>query len=206
MSRSPSGSRHIIWSAPALDLAERRAHGFRGATLWMTGLSGSGKSTLARAAEAQLVRSGRLAYRLDGDNLRHGLCADLGFSHADRRENLRRVSHVAALMADAGALVIAAAISPLAEHRTRARAVHAEAGVPFAEVFVDAPLEVCEARDPKGLYAKARQGELSGFTGIDAPFEPPENPDLHLRTAETSLEHAVSELLAQAEALTTPGG
>jgi bifunctional enzyme CysN/CysC len=191
-------SPHLTWDTPLVDREGRRATlGLAGGTLWLAGLSGSGKSTLARALEAKLVENRRPAYRLDGDNVRHGLCADLGFSDADRAENLRRVAHAAALLADAGLVVITATISPRAEHRALARRIHAQAGLPFAEVFVDAPLEVCEARDPKGLYARARRGEIEGLTGVHAPFEPPEAPDLHLRThaqAPAAAEAALFEL------------
>ena len=143
-------------------------------------LSGSGKSTIAAALERALVTRGTPAYMLDGDNLRHGLNADLGFSVADRTENIRRVGEVARLFADAGVVAVVPVISPYRVDRDRARAIHADAGVPFVEVWVDTPLEVCEARDPKGLYAKARAGEIKGFTGIDDPYEPPEHPELRL--------------------------
>jgi len=152
----------------------------RGRTIWFTGLSGSGKSTVAMQVERQLLESGSPAYVLDGDNLRHGLNADLGFSMADRAENLRRLAHVAALLADSGQTVLVPAISPLAEHRELARKVHAEAGLEFFEVFCDTPLDDCEKRDPKGLYAKARAGEIANFTGIDSPYQQPEHPDLRL--------------------------
>ena len=150
------------------------------AVVWLTGLSGSGKSTVAVELERLLVAAGRPAYRLDGDNLRHGLNADLGFSAADRTENVRRAGEVARLMAEAGVVAIVPLISPYRADRDRARAVHAEADLPFLEVFVDTPIEVCEQRDPKGLYAKARAGEITGFTGIDDPYEAPEAPDLRL--------------------------
>ncbi len=130
--------------------------------------------------ERMLLESGVPAYVLDGDNLRHGLNADLGFSMADRAENLRRLAHVAALLADSGQTVLVPAISPLAEHRELARKVHAEAGLDFFEVFCDTPLDECEKRDPKGLYAKVRAGEIANFTGIDSPYQQPENPDLRL--------------------------
>ncbi len=152
----------------------------KGRTLWFTGLSGSGKSSIAVLAEQKLLERGCPAYILDGDNLRHGLNADLGFSMTDRAENLRRLAHVASLMADAGLTVLVPAISPLEEHRELARAVHADAGVEFLEVFVDTPLEDCERRDPKGLYVKARAGEITQFTGIDSPYQRPKNPDLRL--------------------------
>ena len=153
---------------------------FRGATVWLTGLSGSGKSTVAVEVERRLVAAGRPAYVLDGDNLRHGLNADLGFGDDDRAENVRRVSEVARLLADAGVVALVPVISPFRAGRERARAIHDEAGVRFVEVFVDTPIEVCEQRDPKGLYKKARAGELPGFTGIDSPYEPPVSPDLVL--------------------------
>ena len=173
--------RHVI-APPEFLTREARwsALGQRGCTLWFVGLSGSGKSTVAAEVERTLVASGRGAFRLDGDIVRLGLNADLGFGADDRTENLRRLSHVARLMAEAGIVAIVAAISPLRAQRDAARRVHAEAGLPFYEVFVDTPLEVCEARDPKGLYAKARAGTLPEFTGVSSPFEPPTAPDLRL--------------------------
>lgn len=152
--------------------------------MWLTGLSGSGKSTVAAACERLLVDAGRPAYVLDGDNLRHGLNADLGFSARDRAENVRRVGHVARLLADAGVVALVPLISPYRADRDRVRALHVEADVPFVEVFVDTPIELCEKRDPKGLYAKARAGAISGFTGIDDPYEPPVSPDLVLEPAD----------------------
>jgi bifunctional enzyme CysN/CysC len=153
---------------------------FKGATVWLTGLSGSGKSTVAVALEQLLVSQGRPAYRLDGDNVRHGLNGDLGFSEADRTENVRRVGEVARLMADAGVVAIVPLISPYRAGRDHARALHAEAELAFVEVFVDTPIELCEQRDPKGLYKKARAGEITGFTGIDDPYEAPLDPELVL--------------------------
>jgi bifunctional enzyme CysN/CysC len=152
----------------------------RGRTVWFTGLSGSGKSSVAMLVEQKLLERGVPAYVLDGDNLRHGLNADLGFSMADRAENLRRLAHVATLLADSGQIVLVPAISPLAEHRELARRIHAEAGTDFFEVFCDTPLQDCERRDPKGLYAKARAGLITHFTGIDSPYQRPKNPDLRL--------------------------
>ena len=149
--------------------------------MWLTGLSGSGKSSIAVALESLLVGSGRPAFRLDGDNLRHGLNADLGFSAADRAENVRRVGEVSCLFAEAGMVAIVPVISPYAAGRDAARARHAQAGLTFIEVFVDTPLDECERRDTKGLYAKARSGELSGFTGIDDPYEPPTDAELTVR-------------------------
>ncbi|WP_445166465.1 sulfate adenylyltransferase subunit CysN [Mycolicibacterium sp. Dal123E01] len=152
----------------------------KGRTLWFTGLSGSGKSSVAVLVEQKLLEHGCPAYILDGDNLRHGLNADLGFSMADRAENLRRLAHIATLMADAGLTILVPVISPLEEHRELARKVHADQGVEFFEIFVDTPLEDCERRDPKGLYKKARAGEITHFTGIDSPYQRPKNPDLRL--------------------------
>jgi bifunctional enzyme CysN/CysC len=175
-----SGS--VVWHESSVDRAARwRRHGFHGATVWFTGLSGSGKSTLANAVAARLFDLDRPSYVLDGDNVRHGLNADLGFAAADRSENVRRVGEVAVLMADAGLVVLVPVISPYRADRERVRSAHERAGLGFVEVFVDTPLEVCEQRDPKGLYAKARAGELSGMTGIDDPYEPPEQPELRLR-------------------------
>lgn len=166
----------------------------RGKTVWFTGLSGSGKSSVAMLVERKLLEKGISAYVLDGDNLRHGLNADLGFPMADRAENLRRLSHVATLLADCGHLVLVPAISPLAEHRALARKVHADAGIDFFEVFCDTPLQDCERRDPKGLYAKARAGEITHFTGIDSPYQRPKNPDLRL-TPDRSIDEQAQEVI-----------
>jgi bifunctional enzyme CysN/CysC len=152
----------------------------KGRTVWFTGLSGSGKSSVAMLVEQKLLEKGIPAYVLDGDNLRHGLNADLGFSMADRAENQRRLAHIAAILADSGQVVLVPAISPLEEHRALARKVTTEAGLDFFEVFCDTPLDDCERRDPKGLYAKARAGEITHFTGIDSPYQRPKNPDLRL--------------------------
>ncbi|MBI2709004.1 MAG: adenylyl-sulfate kinase [Actinobacteria bacterium] len=170
-------STNVTWHAGEIR-AEDRPH--RGATVWLTGLSGSGKSTVAVAVERLLVTSGRPAYRLDGDNLRHGLNADLGFGAADRAENVRRAGEVALLLADAGVVALVPLISPYRADRDRVRARHTEAGVRFLEVFIDTPIEECERRDPKGLYAKARAGEITGFTGVDDPYEAPVAADLRL--------------------------
>ena len=170
----------------------------RGRTVWFTGLSGSGKSSIAMLVEQKLLEQNVPAYVLDGDNLRHGLNADLGFSMADRAENLRRLAHVATLLADSGLTVLVPAISPLAEHRELARKVHADAGFDFFEVFCDTPLADCERRDPKGLYAKARAGEITHFTGIDSPYQRPKNPDLRLTPDQHTEEQAqrVIDLIA----------
>jgi bifunctional enzyme CysN/CysC len=169
---------HVVWHSGTVQRTERATQGM---TVWLTGLSGSGKSTVAAELERRLVASGRPAYLLDGDNLRHGLNAGLGFSAEDRKENVRRVYEVAKLLADAGVIAIVSLVSPYASDRAAARSAHAEDGLPFAEIFVDTPLEVCEARDPKGMYAKARAGEIRNFTGIDDPYEAPESPHLRLR-------------------------
>ena len=171
----------LTWHAGTVE--PRRRHevtGGPGATIWLTGLSGSGKSTIAHRAEALLIDEGRAAYTLDGDNVRHGLNADLGFSAADRTQNVRRVGEVARLMADAGIVVLVALISPYAADRDAVRAAHDVAGLDFSEVHVATSLEVSEARDPKGLYERARAGELTGFTGVDDPYEAPEAPELVL--------------------------
>jgi bifunctional enzyme CysN/CysC len=162
----------------------------RGTTVWLTGLSGAGKSSVAMLVERKLLEKGVPAYVLDGDNLRHGLNADLGFAMADRAENLRRLAHVATLLADSGQIVLVPAISPLEEHRALARKVHSDAGFGFVEVFCDTPLVECEKRDSKGLYAKARAGEITHFTGIDSPYQRPKNPDLRLTPDRTIDEQA----------------
>lgn len=185
-------STNITWHEGELSREDRwLALGQRGCTLWFTGLSGSGKSTVASALEREFVERRVACYRLDGDNLRHGLNANLGFSAEDRAENIRRVGEVARLFADAGLVTLASFISPYAADRARCRAMHEAAGLLFFEVFVDTPLEVCAERDPKGLYAKARAGEIKGMTGVDDPYEAPESPDLVLRTAQDSLTASV---------------
>jgi len=187
---------HIHWHEGDLTRDERwKALNCKGGTLWFTGLSASGKSTIASALEQVLVQQGRVSYRLDGDNIRHGLNKNLGFSAEDRAENIRRIGEVAKLFADSGAVALTSFISPYIADRDAVRALHKEAGVGFYEVFVDTPLEVCEERDPKGLYKKARAGEIKGFTGIDDPYEAPQNPELILRTAEKSLEECVQACL-----------
>jgi bifunctional enzyme CysN/CysC len=169
-------------------------HRPRGRTVWLTGLSGAGKSSVAMLVERKLLENNVPAYVLDGDNLRQGLNADLGFSMADRSENLRRLAHVATLLADAGHVVLVPVISPLTEHREMARKVHADAGFDFIEVFCDTSLAECEKRDPKGLYAKARAGEITHFTGIDSPYQRPKNPDLRL-ISERSLDEQAQSVI-----------
>ena len=167
----------VTWHESSLRRGQRwSALRTQGATVWLTGLPSSGKSTIAAALERSLVESGRAAYFLDGDNLRHGLSGDLAFSPADRTENIRRVAHVARLMADAGMVSIASLVSPAHHDRALARELHQAAGLRFVEVYVDTPVEICEARDPKGLYARARAGKLEDFTGVSAPYEVPRRP------------------------------
>ncbi len=194
---SHEASPNVVWHDHGVARSERwAARDLRGATIWFTGLSGSGKSTVAGEVAARLVERGIASYTLDGDNLRHGLNGDLGFSTTDREENVRRVAEVARLFADAGLVALVPVISPYRAGRAHARALHAAAGLPFLEVFVDAPLEVCEERDPKGLYVKARSGELPGFTGIDDPYEVPVDPDLTITTVSTSADEAAAQVLA----------
>ena len=172
---------NVIWYSNNLSTEERHASlGYKGATIWFTGLSGSGKSSIASATEKLIVTSGRPSYLLDGDNLRLGLNEDLNFRAEDRHENVRRVAEVARLFADAGLIALVPLISPYRDDRQNAREVHDRFGLRFFEVFVDTPIEICEARDPKGLYKKARSGEIKGFTGIDDPYEKPSSPDLIL--------------------------
>jgi adenylyl-sulfate kinase len=159
-------------------------NGHFGRVIWLTGLPAAGKSTIAAGLESALFNQGLQVCRLDGDNLRHGLCADLAFSPADRRENIRRVAEVARLLADSGLIVITALVSPLAADREMARRIVGPAQ--FVEVYVNAPLAVCEERDPKGLYARARANLIQEFTGVSAPYQPPADPDLELRTAASS--------------------
>jgi adenylylsulfate kinase len=189
-------STNITWHEGTITREERwkqlEAHG---ATIWFTGLSASGKSTIACALEQVLVQSGRSAYRLDGDNIRHGLNKNLGFSAADRAENIRRIGEVARLFADSGAIALTAFISPYRADRDQARQIHEKDKIPFLEVFVDTPIEVCEQRDPKGLYKKARAGELKGFTGIDDPYEAPNKPELVLKPGTMSVQQSVAAVM-----------
>nr|WP_205878642.1 adenylyl-sulfate kinase [Mycobacterium gordonae] len=187
----------IRWHPSALDRKHRwTATGQPGATLWFTGLPASGKSTVAVAVERALVESGRVAYLLDGDNLRHGLSDDLGFSPGDRTENIRRVGHLTRLLADAGVVALASLVSPLKSDRETARALSEAAKLPFLEIHVATSLSECEKRDPKGLYARARSGELKGLTGIDAPYEPPENPDLVLDTTNADIDELAAQVIS----------
>lgn len=191
-------SENIVRSESQVSRAQRRALlGHGPATLWFTGLSGSGKSTICTAVEWRLIERGVLAYVLDGDNVRGGLCADLGFAPEDRRENIRRISEVARLFNDAGAIVLTAFISPYRADRAHARSIVAPGE--FVEIFVDAPLEVCEARDVKGLYRRARAGEIGDFTGISAPYEPPEKPELRLASASEDVDSCVRRVIEHLE-------
>lgn len=187
---------NIHWHEGNLSRDERFAElKARGATLWFTGLSASGKSTVASALEQHLVSLGIHAYRLDGDNIRHGLNKNLGFSAEDRAENIRRIGEVARLFADSGCIALTSFISPYAKDRDVVRDLHARDKLPFFEVFMDAPIEVCEQRDPKGLYKKARAGEIKGFTGIDDPYEAPAAPELILKPATQPVEECVHACL-----------
>jgi bifunctional enzyme CysN/CysC len=197
--RSPN----VRWQGSRLTRERRwQTLGHDGATLWFTGLPGAGKSTIAAAVEERLIAAGHPAFLLDGDNLRHGLNGDLGFDEAARRENVRRTAHVARLLAESGTIALVSLVSPYAADREAAAALHSVDDLHFIEIFVDAPLQVCEQRDPKGLYARARAGELAGLTGVGAPYEAPEEPDLVLGSCEETVEHEVERVL---EVLATRG-
>ena len=194
--RTVAKSKNIFWVEGKITAEARAARtGHRGAVVWFTGLSGAGKSTIAQALERELFARGMQTYVLDGDNIRHGLNSNLGFSPEDRVENIRRVSEVAKLMADSGVVAITAFISPYRMDRRRAREIALEGNAEFVEVFVDAPLEVCEARDPKNLYKKARAGEIREFTGIDAPYEPPEDAEIIVHTDRQTVNESVATIL-----------
>jgi len=192
---------NITWHDGDVTREERHQNlGQCGATVWLTGLSASGKSTIAVALEKVLLARGKHAYRLDGDNIRFGLNKNLGFSAEDRAENIRRIGEVAKLFSDAGIITITSFISPYRADRDRVRKLHEDAVLPFLEVYVDCPIEEAEKRDPKGLYKKARAGELKGFTGVDDPYEAPERPELVLPTHRLSVAESVAALLALLEA------
>ena len=189
---------NIVWHEASVDREARsRQRGHRSVILWFTGLSGSGKSTLANAVNAVLFERGLATYVLDGDNIRHGLCNDLGFSDADREENIRRIGEVAKLFVDAGVITLTAFVSPFRADRDKARALVADGD--FIEVYCAADLAVCEDRDPKGLYAKARAGVIKEFTGISSPYEAPEAPELQVDTGSQSLEESVASVLSLLE-------
>ena len=188
-------SSNVHWQSLDVDQSWRAAQkNQRPCVLWLTGLSGAGKSTIANVVERKLVGLGRHTYLLDGDNLRHGLNRDLGFDEADRSENVRRVAEVARLMLDAGLIVLVCLISPYRIERARARALFADGE--FCEVYINTSLAEAERRDPKGLYRKARAGELRQFTGIDAPYEPPEHPEISIQTLEVTAEQAAEQIVA----------
>jgi adenylyl-sulfate kinase len=188
-------SPNVTWQDGSLSREQRwQALDARGATIWITGLPSSGKSTMGAAVEERLVEQGRSAYLLDGDNLRCGICGDLGFSREDREANVCRVGELARLFADSGAIAVVALVSPYERTRREVRERHQRDGLPFFEVFVDTPIAVCAERDPKGLYARARAGNLDGFTGVDDPYQPPSDPELRL-TPELALSVAVDAVL-----------
>jgi len=198
MTSVPSHSTHITWHHATVTRARREAlNGHQGAVVWFTGLSGSGKSTLAHAVEETLHLRGCRTFVLDGDNVRHGLCSDLGFSAQDRRENIRRIGEVAKLFVEAGVIVLTAFISPFRADRERVRGMFQHGD--FIEIFCDAPIEVCEARDVKGLYKKARAGLIGEFTGISSPYEAPENPELIVSTGTMGLEDCVRLVVGEIE-------
>jgi adenylyl-sulfate kinase len=189
-------AQNIFWSEGHVTREQRWArNGHKGLVVWLTGLSGSGKSTLSRVIERELFARGLNAFVLDGDNLRHGLNSNLGFSPADRSENIRRAAEVGSLLASAGHVAIIALISPYRQDRLAAKEIARGGGSGFVEVYVDAPLEVCEQRDPKNLYRRARAGEIRDLTGIDAPYQPPENPEIHVRTDDLSIEACLEVIL-----------
>lgn len=194
--RDNESKAHVVWHQTHISKQDRAAQKQqKPVCIWLTGLSGAGKSTIANALEVALTEQGKHTYLLDGDNVRHGLNKNLGMSDDDRAENIRRVSEVAKLMVDAGLIVVTAFISPFRADRDAARALFEEGE--FVEIFVHAPLEECEKRDPKGLYKKARAGEIKEFTGIDSPYEAPEKPEMVINTAENDIEACVREIMAQ---------
>jgi len=188
-------SSNVTWHETHVGRSDRESRrGHKGATIWFTGLSGSGKSTIANEVDRRLYEQGRFSYVLDGDNVRHGMNGDLGFSPEDRTENIRRIGEVAKLFVDAGALVLTAFISPYREDRDRVRNIADRPG-DFIEVFVECALDVCEERDPKGLYKKARSGEIPNFTGISAPYEEPEQAEITVNTADMSVVETVDVII-----------
>jgi adenylylsulfate kinase len=187
---------NVHWHHGEITRADRnRLLDQKAATLWFTGLSGSGKSTIAVALEAALYGRGKISYRLDGDNIRLGINKNLGFSAEDRTENIRRIGEIAKLFVDTGVLALSSFISPYRADRDNVRKLHEESGMHFIEIYVDCPLDEAERRDPKGLYKKARAGEIKNFTGIDDPYEAPANPEIHLKTAAMTLEQEVQAII-----------
>ena len=195
---TPPVSANVVWQHAIVTRAHRQSqNGHRAVILWFTGLSGSGKSTLAHAVEDCLYRRGCRSFVLDGDNVRHGLCGDLGFSTHDRQENIRRIGEVAKLFMEAGTIVLTAFISPYRADRRRVRDMVSDAD--FIEIYCDAPIEVCEARDAKGMYKKARAGQIAEFTGISSPYEAPDHPDIIVETGQASLDDCVSRIMDELE-------
>jgi adenylylsulfate kinase len=195
---TPPVSANVVWHQATVTRARREAqNGHRGAIIWFTGLSGSGKSTLAHAVEECLHQRGCRSFVLDGDNVRHGLCGDLGFSANDRQENIRRIGEMAKLFMEAGMIVLTAFISPYRADRRRVREMVPDAD--FVEIYCDAPIDVCEARDVKGMYKKARAGQITEFTGISSPYETPEHPDLSVETGRLELDECVSLVVIELE-------
>lgn len=191
---------NIHWQEGEISRTDReRLIQQKGATLWLTGLSGSGKSTIAIALEKALYKRNTLSYRLDGDNIRLGINKNLGFSAEDRAENIRRIGEISKLFADCGSLSLSSFISPYRQDRDNVRDLHKQSGIHFVEVYVDCSLEVAESRDPKGLYKKARGGKIKNFTGIDDPYEPPKNPEIHLKTDQMTLEQEINAIILYLE-------
>jgi adenylylsulfate kinase len=191
---------NIHWQEGEISRTDReRLIQQKGATLWLTGLSGSGKSTIAIALEKALYKRNTLSYRLDGDNIRLGINKNLGFSAEDRAENIRRIGEISKLFADCGTLSLSSFISPYRQDRDNVRDLHKQSGIHFVEVYVDCSLEVAESRDPKGLYKKARGGKIKNFTGIDDPYEPPKNPEIHLKTDQMTLEQEINAIIVYLE-------
>lgn len=187
-----------VWHEPLISRTQRwNKHGLSGATVWLTGLSGSGKSTIANELARELLNTSRLAYILDADNLRHGLSAGLGYSDDDRAENIRRVAEVACLFADAGIVAIVPIISPFIASREHARKIHLDNELRFIEVHVATPIEECERRDTKGLYSKVRSGEMTGLSGVDSVYEPPESPEVTVGAKNETLEQSVAMIMAK---------
>jgi len=194
---------NVVWHEGHVERKDREGMlKQKGCTIWLTGLPSSGKSTLAFSAEHLLVQRGHLAYVLDGDNIRHGLNKNLGFSAEDRAENIRRIGEVARLFADTGVITLTSFVSPYRGDRDGVRKLHEAGNLPFVEVFIDTPVDTCEQRDPKGLYKKARAGQIKGFTGVDDPYEPPLNPELTIKTGDCTPQEATVKLV---EFLTSRG-
>jgi bifunctional enzyme CysN/CysC len=197
-SRSNNKMNQPVWHEPGVTRAQRwNKHGLAGATVWLTGLSGSGKSTIANELARELLNTSRLAYILDADNVRHGLNADLGFTDEDRAENIRRMAEVACLFADSGLVAVVPIISPFIASRVHARRIHEDRNLKFIEVHVATPLDECERRDTKGLYAKVRSGDMTGLSGVDSPYEAPKSPDVVVGANSESLQQSVAMIMAK---------